>query len=254
MIPAMISPADIPTLRAECEALKARIDASRPWPTAQVKSLRDWFTVAFTAQSNGLEGNTYTESEVRVLVQDGITVGGKTVRETLETQNLAAVTRGLWDVAEAASPLDEKFLLNLHRAIVAGTIPDAQSGAWRTTPVFISGDDKRPPAPSAVPGLMADWFAAVNACNADALECSAKAHYDFVKIHPFHDGNGRTARLVMNLILVRGGWLPAIIPTAVRADYVASLHSSRTFDDFFAFFLWQVRENLKDYVRFFEEK
>lgn len=250
----MPSPADIPALRAECEALRGLVDATRPWPAVQVQSLRDWFTVAFTAHSNAIEGNTYTESEVRVLVQDGIIVGGKTVRETLETQNLAAVTRGLWDVAEKGAPLDAKFLLDLHRAIVGGTIPDAQAGAWRATPVFISGDEKRPPAPSAVPGLMADWFAAVNACGGDALECAARAHYDFVKIHPFHDGNGRTARLVMNLVLVRGGWLPAIIPAVVRADYVASLHSSRTFDDFFAFFLWQVRENLKDYARFFQEK
>jgi Fic family protein len=87
----------------------------------------------------------------------------------------------------------------------------------------------------------------------DSLKKVAKIHYDFVKIHPFEDGNGRIARLLMNLYLVRMNIFPIIFPLSVRLDYIVSLKSSKSFDDFYNFFLRQLYENLKDYKRFLDK-
>ena len=214
--------------------------------------MQAWFRVSFTAHSNALEGNSFTQEEVKVLIEDGITVWWKTIRELRETQNLADLTHIIWDFFEKDLILDEKIIFELHKKLLTG-IEKENLWTYREVQVFISWSDEKLPRSKDVLWLMADFFAMANTDTINTLEKVAKIHYDFVKIHPFVDGNGRLARLIMNLYLVKNGFLPIIFPVVTRLEYIKSLWKEKTFSDFYTYFLWQLHENLSDYLRFFED-
>ena len=234
--------------------LKSKIDNFRPFSDALLKNLKSWFNIGFTAHSNAIEGNSYTLEEVKVLVEDWITVWWKTIRETRETQNLAELTNIIWDFFEKDFVLTEKFLLDLHKNLLQW-IEKENLWVYRNIPVYITGSEEKLPSSKEVPKLMKNF---IEFCNKDVeekdiLKKIAKIHFDFVKIHPFVDWNGRIARLLMNLYLVKYGFLPIIFPVITRLDYIKTLWKSKTLDDFYRYFLLQLEQNLQDYLRFLED-
>lgn len=206
-----------------CEIYAARLAALRPLPAATLKSLREYYRVGLTYTSNALEGNSLTESETKVVIEDGLTIGGKPLRDIYEATGHAKAYDFLYEISKER-PVSESDILELHRLFYSQIDKD-NAGVWRKVPVFISGSHRALPAPGKVPSLMAGFvkWMAENEGRLHPVEFAALVHQKFVYIHPFVDGNGRMARLLMNLALLRAGWTIAIIPPICRHDYIATL-------------------------------
>jgi len=236
------------------EKIYQEIKKKKPFDKKILNELKKWFNIAFTCHSNAIEWNTLTMDEVKILIEDGITVWWKTFRELKETENYSKLVNMIFDfVWQKDFRLTKEFILNLHKQLFLNILYE---NAWkfRDIPITISGDDLAVfPEPKKVSLLMDEFINYANLDKKNKLEQIAQIHYKFVKIHPFVDGNGRIARLLMNLYLIKNEYLPIIFPVSVRLDYIWSLKSNKDFEDFYKFFLWQMYENMKDYKRFFDK-
>ncbi len=243
---------DISLYEKKVLKVKKEIDSFKPFSSKQLKNLQQWFKIGFTTHSNAIEWNSLTEAEVKVLVEDGITIWGKTIRELKETENLAELTDTIWNFFDTDFTLDKDFILQLHRDLLLW-IEKEDLWKYRDIQVYISGSDDILPSSKKVPQLMEDFIDFTNSKQENILKKIAKIQYDFVKIHPFTDWNGRISRLLMNLFLVKEWFLPIIFPVVTRLEYISSFWKNKTLDDFYKYFLWQTNENMNDYLRFFED-
>lgn len=182
---------------------KEKLDAFRPLPPNTVKSLNENLIINFTYHSNAIEGNTLTISETKVVLE-GITVGGKTMREHLEVINHKEAILFLEDILNRKEALTEYIIKSIH-ALVLRTIDGENAGQYRKENVIIGGAQHKPPAYYLVPEQMQDLMTVyINKWkDKHPIERAALLHGEFVKIHPFVDGNGRTSRLLMNFELMR---------------------------------------------------
>lgn len=206
---------------------KATLEARRPLSPSAAGRLKDYFDVEWTYHSNAIEGSTLTLRETEVILHEGLTVGGKTLREHLEAINHKHAIDFVEALARGAEPLTEHTLRQIHALVLKG-IDDQVAGQYRSGQVRISGSEYIPPDPVAVPGLMHDfgvWLTA-EAQSLSPVERAALAHFRLVDIHPFVDGNGRTARLLMNLLLMRDGYPPAIVRREDRLAYYEALDNA----------------------------
>ncbi len=208
--------------------LKTELDGYRPMPRELVLNLEQWFKVELTYTSNALEGNTLTRQETAVVLEKGLTVSGKSLVEHLEATNHAkAYDEILRLVSERGVSIGEEQILTIHDAILKG-IDDANSGCYRSMMVRISGSQVVLPNPMKVPKLMEEFSSWLKkSSKRHPVEIAAEAHYRLVTIHPFSDGNGRSARLLMNLLLLRDGYPPALIRTRDRIRYLESLEEAQ---------------------------
>ena len=207
---------------------KQQLDQHRPLPDALMRNLEDWFRVELTYTSNAIEGNTLTRRETAMVVEKGITVGGKTLIEHLEATNHARALDWVRDqVKRKPHDLIEKDILQIHDIILKG-ISDEGAGHYRSVAVRISGSTVILPNPLKVPDLMDDFITWLKQTDKlHPVELAAEAHYRLVTIHPFVDGNGRTARLLMNLILLMTGYPAAIIRKRDRLAYIGALEKAQ---------------------------
>lgn len=234
----------------KCDGYAAKIAALRPFPEETLASLRAYYRVGLTYSSNALEGNSLTESETKVVIEDGLTIGGKPLRDVYEATGHAKAYDFLFDISKDR-PVGEKDILELHRLFYS-QIDKENAGAWRKVRVFISGSRRVLPAPEKVPALMAAFvrWMAENEGKLHPVEFAARVHLKFVFIHPFVDGNGRVARLLMNLALLRAGWTIAVIPPICRPEYIATLDKAgRLPGDFIRFIADRVCETQKELLR-----
>lgn len=250
------------------KALLDRIDAyaqvireHRPLTPNEVKELDAYFRIGTTYTSNALEGNSLTLSETKVLLEDGITIGGKPIRDCYEATGHARAYDYMLEIARGG-PLQfrEEDILRLHALFYGGIDPD-HAGRYREDQVFITGTEYIPPTADEVPGLMAKLVEDLNQRKNDThpVLLAAYAHRRLVDIHPFQDGNGRTARLLMNLILANKGYCVVSIPPVLRHDYITALQQaqrSRNPGDaaFFQLICQCELEAQKDYCRMFRIK
>lgn len=207
---------------------KSRLDAARPLLPSLLDRMRERMDVEWTYHSNAIEGNTLTLRETQLVLQHGLTVGGKSLREHLEAINHQHSIHYIEALADKESPITEHVMRSIH-ALVLRTIDDEGAGSYRRVQVHITGSEYVPPEPAAVPGLMADfgaWLRADEAAVLHPVRLAALAHFRLVHIHPFIDGNGRTARLLMNLLLMREGYPPAIIRVGERGAYYSALDAA----------------------------
>lgn len=210
-------------------AIARRVAAlrSRPLDRASLDSVRAWYRIHHTYNSNAIEGNTLTQVETRVVVEEGMTIGGKPLKDHLEAVNLARALDAADQLALSPGPLTERELRELHRLVLQGI--DADAGIYRRSAVRISGSNHPLPNPAKVSEKMAElaaWIAAPN--EKDPVLASAIAHAWFVTIHPFVDGNGRTARLVGNVLLMKTGYPPALVQLEDRPRYFAAVEQSHS--------------------------
>lgn len=207
---------------------KAQLDSFRPLPPELVRNLEEWFLVELTYTSNALEGNTLSRKETAAVVEKGLTVGGKTLVEHLEATNHAKALQDIMRLSQTPTrKLKLADLLRIHETVLRG-IEDEHAGHFRSIPVRISGSPVILPNPVKVPDLMdafIEWLA--SSSDRHPAELAAEAHYQLVTIHPFVDGNGRTARLLMNLILMQHGYPPGIIRTRDRLKYTGGLEKAQ---------------------------
>lgn len=233
----------------------------RPLTPNEVKELDAYFRIGTTYTSNALEGNSLTLSETKVLLEDGITIGGKPIRDCYEATGHARAYDYMLEIARGG-PLQfrEEDILRLHALFYGGIDPD-HAGRYREDQVFITGTEYVPPTADEVPGLMTELVEDLNQRKDDThpVLLAAYAHRRLVDIHPFQDGNGRTARLLMNLILVNKGYCVISIPPVLRHDYITALQQAqrnRNPSDaaFFQLICQCELEAQKDYCRMFRIK
>lgn len=213
------------------------IQAYRPFADETLASLKSYYRVGLTWSSNALEGNSLTESETKVVIEDGLTIEGKPLRDVYEAVGHAKAYDFVYQLV-ARKELTEADVLMLHQLFYQ-QISAQQAGQYRTVPVFISGSNYAVTPPNKVAAEMkkfVDWFNK-NENKLNPVEFAAIAHKKFVFIHPFIDGNGRVARLLMNLALLRHDYTIAIIPAVLRREYIAALEQAHVSDTVFTDFI-----------------
>src|SRR3989344_7479538 len=208
---------------------KQRLDTFRPLPPELVKNLDAWFKIELTYTSNAIEGNTLTRAETALVVEKGLTVQGKSLIEHLEATNHAEALDYVKKlIGKKRQDITENDILEIHRLIL-NKIEAGSAGRYRTQHARLTQSDVVLPNPVKVPDLMQEFVKWLVSDNSDHIaKIAAAAHYKLVSIHPFSDGNGRTSRLLMNLLLMQEGYPPAIIRKEDRLAYINSLEKAQT--------------------------
>ena len=215
----------------EVDSLKKVLDSKRPIPKETLKSLRESINLEWTYNSNGIEGNTLTLRETQVVLE-GITVGGKSIKEHLEVINHEKAILFLDDLVKDNEPISEWNIKNIHQLILKD-IDNENAGRYRKENVTIKGAIHIPPDYLKVPELMGRLVLTYNNWREyHPIIQAALLHGELVKIHPFIDGNGRTSRLLMNLVLMNKGYNPVIIKKESRLKYYEALDKAHTTGDY----------------------
>lgn len=227
------------------------IDSHRPFSQNMTRQLRDKLIIEWTYNSNAIEGNTLTLSETKVVLENGITIKGKPLKDHLEIINHKEAIEYIEDLVSKNVKLSEYDIKSVHYLILK-EIDSTNAGKYRHENVFISGAKHVPPIYMNVPYEMQkmiekyqswkDLHPVVRACF---------LHGEFVKIHPFIDGNGRTARLLLNFELDQSGYPPVVIKTENRADYYDALdkaHTTNDYTDFIRMIVDLVNESEDSYL------
>ncbi len=235
----------------EVDQLKRELDSKRPIPKETLRSLEDSINLEWTYNSNGIEGNTLTLRETQVVLE-GITVGGKSIKEHLEAINHEKAILYLNDLVKEKNPITEWNIKSIHQLILKD-IDSENAGRYRRENVTIKGATHIPPDYMKVPELME--ILVLNYKNWNDFHPIIQAallHGELVKIHPFVDGNGRTSRLLMNLDLMNRGYNPVVIKKENRLEYYEALdiaHTTGNYTDFVKLIIKLEIEMLKKYLQ-----
>ena len=191
----------------ELSTLSKRWGAIKPLDAVQLEKLLEYFHTSYTYESNRIEGNTLSLKETHLVVNEGITIGGKSVREHLEAINHSEAVALLHDMVSKNAVFNAHRLKQIHHLVLKG-IDERNAGKYRNIQVMISGSEHIPPAPYILDKLMEDYFIYYeqNRTRIHPVLLAAEMHERLVTIHPFIDRNGRTSRLVMNFILLQNGY------------------------------------------------
>jgi Fic family protein/DNA-binding XRE family transcriptional regulator len=235
----------------EIDDLKKKLDTFRELDSFRIAQALE---LEYTFESNRIEGNTLTLRETDLVINEGLTISGKSMREHLEAINHVEAIGYIKQLMERNFPFNERELLSVHNLILRGIIPE-DAGRYRRVQVMIKGSSHMPPQPFIVPKEMEDYFIWYNE-NKGKLHpviLAAEMHERLVTIHPFIDGNGRTSRLVMNLILLQNGYVIANIKGDYdsRMNYYQALETAQTLgnkEDFLLFIAQIEKECLERYL------
>ena len=234
----------------EVDNLKKELDNKRPIPKDTLRTLQEKVNLEWTYNSNGIEGNTLTLKETQVVLE-GITVGGKSIKEHLEAINHEHAILFLQTIVKDDNPIAEWNIKNIHTLILK-EIDDQNAGKYRSENVTIKGATHIPPDFVKVPELMEKLILNYKTWNKyHPIIQATLLHGELVKIHPFVDGNGRTSRLIMNLDLMKHGFNPVIIKKENRLQYyevIDKAHTTRNYTDFIKLINGLEIEMLKEYL------
>lgn len=194
-------------LLTEIDELQQKWASHRPMNSTQMRKLSEYFRTQYTHESNQIEGNTLSLRETHLVINEGITISGKSLVEHLEAINHSEAVDFIIALVDNKEDLTKRTLLELHRLILK-SIDNEYAGRYRDVPVRISGSQHIPPQPYLIEKMMEDYFLYYerNKHSLHPVILAAEMHERLVSIHPFIDGNGRTSRLVMNLILIKNGF------------------------------------------------
>jgi len=235
----------------EIDILKDKLDTYRKFDSYKIKQALE---LEYTFESNRIEGNTMTLRETDMVINEGLTISGKSMREHLEAINHQEAIGFIKDLMQKSNALNERDLLSIHNLILRGIIPE-DAGRYRKVQVMIQGSTHMPPQPLMVAQEMEEYFIwyEINKNKLHPIILAAEMHERLVTIHPFIDGNGRTSRLIMNLILMQKGYLIANIKGDYenRMQYYQSLEKAQTKkdkEDFLLFIAKIEKESLERYI------
>lgn len=206
---------------------KAEFDKLRAQAPHGLDNLARSQDIELTYTSNAIEGNTLSAAETRMVIEHGITIGGKPLRDHLEAVGHFEALHYVRELARQAEPLREADIRNLHRLVMQRVDPE-MAGRYADQSRFVETDVGRHrfPSPAEMPALMGDFARWLGPAPATPQTAFA-AHRRLVEIHPFNDGNGRTARLLMNLLLLRGGYPPVAVRPQDRPAYIDALQDAQ---------------------------
>jgi Fic family protein len=212
---------------SEIDELQKRIQVLRPFEPPMLEQIKAFFRVGMVWSSNAIEGFSYTEMETKVLLEDGLTVGGKPLRDALAVIGHAEAYDRMFTLLRRHD-LEEADVLQYHALLRGSLDNEAVPGCYRQMAIRVTGSEYKFPDPEEVPTLMAKFFREAESGRNQyhPVEFAAKKHLELVSIHPFADGNGRVGRLVMNTLLIQDGFLPTIIPPILRHEYYSVIETS----------------------------
>lgn len=224
---------------------KGELDKQRPLHLEQLKNIEDWLKVELTYSSNAIEGNTLSRIETAEVIEKGVgaVISGKPLKDQLEAINHAKALdfiKNLAGVKKSHQSITEEEILGIHKIILTG-INDYAAGCYRSIEVFIRGVDVEFTSPQKVPRLMENfihWLEGKQ--DKHPVKVAADAHFKLVSIHPFIDGNGRTARLLMNLILIINGYPMAVVRNEERTQYLQAVNTGQVRGDLTLFYKMMV--------------
>jgi len=238
----------------ENDKLQERINRFRPLNQNSLNQIKEYYRIGLAYTSNALEGNSLTETETKIVIEDGLTIGGKPLKDHYEAVGHSEAYDFLYTLIKK-NKITEQDILQLHQLFYR-RIDENNAGMYRKVNVIITGTDFIPPPFKKVPDLMTELIHKIPVLKKKyhPIEFAALLHKDFVEIHPFVDGNGRTARLLMNLALLQSGYVITIIPPVLRRDYLDVLRIANKGDNqpFINFITNSVYESQKDYLRLLE--
>lgn len=211
-------PEQYASLFATIDGMKALLDRLRPLTAGEMKRLQDEFLVEYTYNSNAIEGNTLTLQET-ALVLEGVTIDRKPLKDHLEAVGHRDAFLHVVSLVKERTQVRERMIREIHSLVLIDKPEDR--GVYRRIPVKIMGAHHEPPQPYLVPIRMEQLVAGLSGDARHVLETAAQFHLDFECIHPFVDGNGRTGRLILNLMLMQAGYPPINVKFADRRRYYA---------------------------------
>ena len=206
---------------------KQQLDQLRPLSRQALSNLEHYYDIELTYASNAIEGNTLSAVETTLVIEKGITVSGKPLKDHLEAVDHYEAMHYIRELGRQPAPLTESDIRNLHSLVVRRSQPEI-AGHYADLPRYVRTEIGRHvfPHPAEIPSLMGD-FAGWLRSGPDTPATAFAAHRRLVDIHPFNDGNGRTARLLMNLVLIRGGYAPIAVRPEDRLSYIRALQQAR---------------------------
>lgn len=207
------------------QELQEQLSSMRPLNDTELKRLREEFMIENTYNSNAIEGNTLTLRETALILQEGITIGEKSIRDHLEAVGHKEAFQYIVSIADPDTELTENVIKQIHSLVLMNDVNNR--GVYRNVPVRILGASHTPPQPYLVPAQIEQLIAWYNNAKQEmnAIEAIGELHLRFECIHPFIDGNGRTGRLLMNLELMKAGLLPVNIKFTDRKKYYTCFDS-----------------------------
>ena len=210
---------------AELTTAHGWLQAMRPLPLDVAEELRHRYEVALTHHSTAIEGNTLTQSEAQIVIEKGITIGGKTLAEHLEVIGHKEALDFVLELADASTPIGEREIREIHSLVMKGQA-NGDSGRYRTLDVKAAGTEYVYPSHLKVQEMMEAFVAWLSGPpDLHPVDLATEAHLQFVTIHPFRDGNGRVGRLLLNLLLLRHGYPIAVLNVSQRAEYIGALEA-----------------------------
>ena len=234
-------------LIADVAAKKAALDRLRPLSPRALDNLDHALDLELTYTSNAIEGNTLTQIETNLVIEKGVTIGGKSLKDHLEAIDHYEAVGFVRELSGRAAPLAEADIRSLHALVVRRSDPDI-AGGYARTGRYVNTDRGRHifPSPAEIPALMGDFAAWLRDAPATP-DTAFAAHRRLVEIHPFADGNGRTARLLMNLALIKAGYPPVSVRPEDRLRYLKALQDAA--DDFEVLLYERLDAALAEYLR-----
>lgn len=243
---------DIALKLQKIDVFKEEISRYKSIDNNLLNKLKDFYRVSSVYSTNAIEGNTLTESETKVIIEDGITIGGKTVREHLEAINSAKAYDFIYTLL-SSDRITEDNMLQIHKLVLSG-IDDKNAGKYRQEAVFISGTEYAPPPYKKVPELINMFIEKLNKHgNEHVIIKAADLHAEFESIHPFMDGNGRIGRFILSLELIKNSYPPFIVYPVKRLDYINSIRVYNIKNDIAKirnFAVENIYETIRDLKRF----
>lgn len=232
------------------DELKKVINNKRVLNEAEQEDLKKYFAISLTYSSNALEGNSLTISETKVILEDGISIGGKPLKDILEAVGHKKAYDFMYSLIKEKN-ISEENIKQLHKLFYQG-IDEKNAGVYRQQRVFISGSEYNVASHDEIEPLMEEMLVSLNERRRiiHPVVFAAELHQTFVYIHPFVDGNGRVARLLMNMALLQDGYPIVVIPPICRSEYISALEKGhKTPNLFMQFIMERVMEAQRDYIR-----
>lgn len=235
---------------SKVDEAQAKINALRPFSNEMNRQIKEYFRIGLTYSSNAIEGNSLTISETKVVIEDGLTIAGKPLRDHYEATGHSDAFDHMYALATGKT-ITEEDIKKLH-ALFYHRIKEEDAGVYRKVQAIITGSQYPLPTPDALPGMMQKFIKDLPRLKKDThpVVYAAKLHKEFVFIHPFVDGNGRVARLLMNVALMQAGYIITIIPPLKRSEYISALEKAHKNDaDFIKLIASCVYETQNDLLR-----
>lgn len=247
---------ELNTILSEIDNIKSELSTLRPLPIEALKKIQEALDVEYTYESNRIEGNTLTLQETALVVNEGVTISGKSMREHLEAINHAQAISFIKDIAKDNIEINERLIKEIHAIILHGIDRD-NAGKYRDVSVMISGSEHMPPQPYLINSQMENFIVQYyNKLEADEhpVIIAAYLHDELVKIHPFIDGNGRTSRLLMNLYLLSKGYVVVSLKgdNESKRSYYSALEKSHTTNDTIDFYTLVARSEKDSLNRYLD--